>query len=448
MIGESPTDGSNFSPDTVTGNLLGEDPELGPLADNGGPTPTHLPAAASPALDVVTAAGGCGTSFALDQRGEPRPETGGSLCDAGSVERGLAPPLIDVDPDIAFGTVDVGDSAGPQAVTLANNGGADLEVTAFNGMSTPFTLDFSDCGASLPFTVAGGDSCMLQTGFSPTSAGNFTQAVTVASDSEPGGDDSFELSGTAVEPGITAAPLAFGGVPVGQTAPGTVTIENTGQGSLDISSLALSDDGGGVFALDGDTCGAPIAAGDSCEVTVEFAPTAAAGFAGSLAVESNATSEPLEVAISGEGLLGNLVITPAGGLDFGDVPVGESGQADLTLGNDGNAPLQVTGWPQPGAPFSIVGGSCPTPPFSLEPGESCTLTFSFAPADAGDYDETLAFSIDDGSTTGSVPVTVSGQGTAPAPQAVSVPTLDRIGLIIGGGLLALMGLLGLRRRHQ
>lgn len=445
IVGEAPTDGSTFTPDTVTGDLLGENPELGPLADNGGATLTHLPDASSPALNIVTAAGGCGTTFAVDQRGEPRPEEAGSQCDAGSVERGTEP-LIDVNPDIAFGTVEVGDSVGTQAVTLTNSGGTDLEVSAFNGLSAPFTLDFSDCGAGLPFTVPGGQSCTLQAGFTPTGAGVFAQTISVASNSGAGGDNSFELSGTVVAPGISAAPLAFGGVAVGQTVPGTVTIENTGQGTLDIAGLALSNDGGGVFSLGADSCGAPIAAGGSCEVDIDFSPSSASAFNGSLAVESNATTEALEVAISGEGLVGNLVVAPAGGLDFGDVPVGQSGQADLTLSNDGNAPIEVTGWPDPVDPFSIVGGSCPTPPFTLAPGESCTLTFSFSPSAPGDYDAGLDFGVDDGSGSSAVPVGVAGRGTQLA--AVSIPTLNHIGLIIGGGLLALMGLLGLRRRQD
>ena len=33
-------------------NIIGQDPQLGPLADNGGPTQTHLPALSSPAIDT------------------------------------------------------------------------------------------------------------------------------------------------------------------------------------------------------------------------------------------------------------------------------------------------------------------------------------------------------------------------------------------------------------
>ena len=55
------------------------DPQLGPLADNDGPTNTHLPALTSPAVDASTLG-----SPAIDQRGVTRPD--GVARDIGSVE--------------------------------------------------------------------------------------------------------------------------------------------------------------------------------------------------------------------------------------------------------------------------------------------------------------------------------------------------------------------------
>lgn len=60
-------------------NLTGVDPQLSPLADNGGPTPTQLIAPASPAVDAGTANG-----LATDQRGLARTVGGGT--DIGAVE--------------------------------------------------------------------------------------------------------------------------------------------------------------------------------------------------------------------------------------------------------------------------------------------------------------------------------------------------------------------------
>ena len=65
--------------DTVTT----ADPLLGPLTDNGGPTPTRLPAAGSPLVDAIptTVTNLCNGT---DQRGISRPQ--GPGCDIGSVE--------------------------------------------------------------------------------------------------------------------------------------------------------------------------------------------------------------------------------------------------------------------------------------------------------------------------------------------------------------------------
>jgi hypothetical protein len=62
------------------------DMKLGPLADNGGPTLTHMPQPGSPAIDNGTGAG----CPATDQRGAPRPV--GAACDVGAVEYGSTPP--------------------------------------------------------------------------------------------------------------------------------------------------------------------------------------------------------------------------------------------------------------------------------------------------------------------------------------------------------------------
>ena len=53
---------------TTTHNIYNQDPKLGPLADLGGPTPTHALRFDSPALDAGHSGG-----LTTDQRGLPRP---------------------------------------------------------------------------------------------------------------------------------------------------------------------------------------------------------------------------------------------------------------------------------------------------------------------------------------------------------------------------------------
>ena len=62
------------------GNIIGVDPHLGPLANNGGPTLPFLPLPGSPAINAGTDAG----APAVDQRGVSRPR--GGLYDIGAVE--------------------------------------------------------------------------------------------------------------------------------------------------------------------------------------------------------------------------------------------------------------------------------------------------------------------------------------------------------------------------
>jgi hypothetical protein len=68
-------------------DILDQDPQLGPLADNGGPTWTHALDPASPAIDAGNPAGCLGPGdvpLTDDQRGELRPA--GDACDIGAFE--------------------------------------------------------------------------------------------------------------------------------------------------------------------------------------------------------------------------------------------------------------------------------------------------------------------------------------------------------------------------
>lgn len=98
--------GVTYTADPSGSNIIGGDPMLGPLADNGGPTETRLPEPGSPLIDAGLANGLSG-----DQRGEQRtvdypdvPATHGSDgTDIGATE--LAPPPPDnevTDPYLAI----------------------------------------------------------------------------------------------------------------------------------------------------------------------------------------------------------------------------------------------------------------------------------------------------------------------------------------------------------
>jgi CSLREA domain-containing protein len=85
---EFPGNGCNLTPlpGFVAPDLIGVNPVVGVLADNGGPTQTLALAANSPAIDLMPAS----ACVSVDQRGLPRPRDGNgdgaSRCDSGAFE--------------------------------------------------------------------------------------------------------------------------------------------------------------------------------------------------------------------------------------------------------------------------------------------------------------------------------------------------------------------------
>ena len=89
---ESPADTCGFDDPTDQTSVFPVQLNLGPLQDNGGLTMTHAlltEPVVSAAINVIPEAeclDADGEPLTTDQRGEPRPETGGTMCDVGAFE--------------------------------------------------------------------------------------------------------------------------------------------------------------------------------------------------------------------------------------------------------------------------------------------------------------------------------------------------------------------------
>jgi CSLREA domain-containing protein len=131
----------------VTGNLIGADPEVAPLADNGGLTSTHALSETSPALDT----GSPDDCPATDQRGENRPADGDRdgtpRCDIGAFELIVFAGDFDEDGDVDLDDLAVfvdcmagpGELPGPVHTTP----GQCLDAFDFDGDED---VDMRDCG--------------------------------------------------------------------------------------------------------------------------------------------------------------------------------------------------------------------------------------------------------------------------------------------------------------
>ncbi|MGE3817900.1 MAG: choice-of-anchor Q domain-containing protein [Isosphaeraceae bacterium] len=125
-------------------NLIGGDPKLGPLADNGGPTWTHKPMPGSPALGAGSNAAAVLDGLTTDQRGRPR--FSGAV-DLGAVEV-QAPSVKSV--DLGTGGPQRSSVKGPFTVTL---GAGDGSVAVPPGSA--FELVRVSDGVGFPLTMAG-----------------------------------------------------------------------------------------------------------------------------------------------------------------------------------------------------------------------------------------------------------------------------------------------------
>jgi hypothetical protein len=173
------------------------DPLLGPLADNGGPTLTHLPQIGSPVIDTGGAAP-CPT--ATDQRGVARPQR--AACDIGAVE---------VEPDRV-----------PPTVTVPAN------------ISVPAT---GPSGAVVSFTASAEDDedGPLTPTCDPPSGSTFplgTTTVTCSAEDAAGNSGSASFSVTVVDT-----------TPPALTVPGTINVLATSPaGAVVTYSVTATDD--------------------------------------------------------------------------------------------------------------------------------------------------------------------------------------------------------------
>ena len=137
----------------TTGNIIGQDPLLGPLTDNGGPTTTQALLPGSPAIDAVPLAR---CTVTTDQRGQARPDepADGGACDIGAYESYL-PVTLAVSPTMATPYMTVALSGtnfrGSEPVTMYwDSTGATPLVTATSTVSGEVGLTLT-----VPQAIAG-----------------------------------------------------------------------------------------------------------------------------------------------------------------------------------------------------------------------------------------------------------------------------------------------------
>ena len=345
-----------------TGDAFETDPQLAPLAQNGGPTFTMAPSSReSPAINHGV------TAPPLDQRGLPRPVPE-NLFDVGAVEVQAPRNLPGHRPAIAAPSeAVVGDTisceAGEWDTDTVTDAGFALTWMVGNEVidsGETHVLTNADAGRPIECEVA------VDNG-----------ATTTVARSQP-----FELEPAVAE--LSPTPLDLGSRRVGSGPGNAVTLTVSNDGGADLEIDAVSSDDEAQFPLDASAClEEPVAPGNSCAVQVSFAPAAAGPLGAQVTVESNAP--PASVEASGTGTEPEFAAAPTS-FDFGGraVATGPSAPASFTVSNVGTASMTIGTVQLAGTDadqFQLSADACSGA--TLEPGEHCELSASFSPAKTG-----------------------------------------------------------------
>ena len=219
------------------GNIFSQDPQLGPLQNNGGPTQTHLPVIASPVVNAGNSA------FTVDQRGQARPI--GAAVDMGAVE--VSPGTIAL---AVLGFV-ANENDGFATIIATRTGGADGAVS-ISYATSPGTAaspaDFAAAAGALNWADQDGASKSFQ--------------VTIVNDTLDEPDETFGV----------ALSNPQGGAELGAPTTASVTIlddDVPAPGTIQLSATAYSvNENGGTVTITATRTG-----GGDGAVSVSYATT-------------------------------------------------------------------------------------------------------------------------------------------------------------------------------
>jgi predicted outer membrane repeat protein len=310
------------------GNIVGQDPMLGPLADNGGLTPTHALLPGSPAIDGGDPAAELGIDGvpAFDQRGLPFTRVFGAAIDIGAYETQSLALVVDTLVDESDGDFSLGDLSLREAIELANLA-PEVDTITFDPALTPgafasIVLTEGELKITRSVTIAGPGSSLLGVDASgndvdPETTGNGSRIFHV-DDSAFNASIDVAISGLTLTGGDVSG---FGGAILSRerlVASELVVIGNhasagggialfVGVGNATIEDSTFTDNsattGGGAISILGSSNGVAIISGN--DILDNTANRGAGIYAGQ-------SPQASRIIVTGNTISGNMATTGAG----------------------------------------------------------------------------------------------------------------------------------------
>jgi len=301
--------------------------------------------------------------------------------------------VIVLEGNLDFGTLYLGQTA-QRTFTIRNKGAEPLTVSSIS-----YPPGFSGAWSG---QIPSGQSQDVTVTFEPTAAMSYGGSVTVNSNHTKG-DNTLPVSGLGGTRIIRLILDAnFSNVPFSSTALGTLFIWNDGNLPLTIISVACPPYFSGNW-------NGEIAPGTCQAVTVAFTPDTVRTYTGTVTVTSDALDGTNTIDVTGNGVMtATRRVRLKGDLAFGATTVNTTVERTLTIYNDGNAALTVTGIACPSRFSGDWSGQ-------IEPGKSKAVTMTFTPDEVKAYSGTVTVNCN--STSGVKTMDASGTGT---PEGVRV----------------------------
>jgi hypothetical protein len=319
--------------------------------------------------------------------------------------------IIGLSGDLAFGEVGIGSLPPERTMTITNTGNATLTVT---GIDYPTGFSGNWSGGIIP----AGSSRNVIVKFAPTAVTSYGGAVTVNCDYTAGVNTTTASGAGIIATRIisVSGDLAFGSVAIEDPPPErTMTITNTGNSIMTVSTMSVPPG----FMVN--WWSGTIPSHGSRDVIVTFRPTFAAHYLGTIRVISDKTSGVDTLMVSGTGTTQNptRIISLFANLEFGNVPVGQSAQRNMTISNTGNSPMTVSSISYPsGFSGDWSGGTIPG-------GNARMFTVTFLPDSQTSYGGTVTVNSD---ATGPNTIPASGAGV----PFVPLPAIELFGNLAFG----------------
>jgi hypothetical protein len=288
--------------------------------------------------------------------------------------------------------------------------------TFLNNTGTPYAQ-----GVNIHRWSGQGNTTFLQVLADGASFTDSTNGVTISQVSHSSSGAAFNVSIKPATASMSPSTLNFGTVPINSTAADlTTTLTNTGTTILSLVNVTITGTNQADFPLRSNSCNTNIPAGGSCTVKMGFVPSASGSRTATLRIDTNATTSPHLVNLSGSGGgSGPAVSLSPTSLSFGGQLLNTtSGSKQVKLSNIGNATLNISSIVA-SSQFAISSKTCGS---TLAASASCTVNVTFRPTVSGTVNGSLTFTDSAGGSPHKVTLTGSGSRLKLSPTSLSYST--------------------------